>query len=176
MGEFILVTGGARSGKSAFAVNLAKERGGRTAFIATCVPRDPEMEERVRLHQQNRPREWETHVEEKNVILILERIEGRADLAIVDCVTLLVSNCLLAEENEMTVLGRIRLLCDRIAESSLSAIIVSNEVGMGLVPRSDLGRRFRDVAGRANQILAERASEVYLLVAGIPWKLKGRTG
>ncbi len=170
MGDFVFLTGGARSGKSAFAVRMAR---GRTAFIATCVPRDPEMQERVRLHQQSRPREWETHVEERDLVNALRRVEGRVDTAIVDCMTLFVANCFMMGEGEGAILNRVRALIDRIAAGPLRVIVVSNEVGMGVVPENEMGRVFRDVAGRVNQLLAARAAEVHLLVAGIPLKLKG---
>ncbi len=174
VGELIFVTGGARSGKSAFAVRLALERGGRTAFVATCVPRDPEMEERVRLHRLARPAEWGTIVEERDLSAALGRLDGRAEQAIVDCATMMVANCVLAGEGEEAVLGRVGAFVERVAAGPLRVIVVSNEVGMGLVPDGELGRRFRDAAGRVNQLLAKAASEAYLLVAGMPLKLKGR--
>ena len=174
MGKLILLTGGARSGKSALAVRLAGEHGGRVAFVATLVPRDEEMAERVRRHQQSRPPEWTTHVAEQDAAPLLEKLQGQAEVAIVDCITLLVSNCLLAELEEEEILARVEAVADAAGAGDLNVIAVTNEVGMGLVPGYELGRKFRDIAGRANQILAERASEAYLLISGLPLRLKGK--
>ncbi len=173
MGKLILLTGGARSGKSTMAVRLADERGGRVAFVATMVSRDEEMTERIKLHRESRPPEWETHVAEQEVAPLLKRLAGQADVVIVDCITLLVSNCLLAGLAEDEVLERVEALADAADAGDFLVIAVTNEVGMGVVPTSALGRKFRDVAGRANQILARRAAEVHMLVSGLPVKLKG---
>ncbi len=174
MGKLIILTGGARSGKSALAVRLAGEHGGRVAFVATLVPRDEEMAERVKRHQQSRPPGWTTHVAEQDVAALLKKLQGQAEVAIVDCITLLVSNCLLAGLEEEQVMERVEAIADAAEAADLHVIAVTNEVGMGLVPGYELGRRFRDIAGRANQVLARRAAEAYMLVSGLAIKLKGK--
>jgi adenosylcobinamide kinase/adenosylcobinamide-phosphate guanylyltransferase len=173
LGRLILVTGGARSGKSRFAVDLAKRLGERVAFIATCVPRDEEMRKRVEEHKKNRPDSWKTIEEETDVTSVLQSLPEDCEVAIVDCLTLLVSNLLLTGESEQEISRQVREIAASTLKSHLTAIVVSNEVGSGIVPDSEIGRRFRDIAGLANQILARGAAEVYLLVSGIPLKIKG---
>ena len=173
MGRLILITGGARSGKSRFAVDLAKRLGERVAFIATCVPRDEEMRKRVEEHKKNRPDSWKTIEEETDVASVLQSLPEDCEVAIVDCLTLLVSNLLLTGESEQEISRQVREIAASTLKLHLTAIVVSNEVGAGIVPENQLGRRFRDIAGLANQILARGAAEVYLLVSGIPLKIKG---
>ena len=173
MGRLILITGGARSGKSRFAVDLAKRLGERVAFIATCVPRDEEMRQRVEEHKKNRPDSWKTIEEETDVASVLQSLPEDCEVAIVDCLTLLVSNLLLTGESEQEISRQVREIAASTLKLHLTAIVVSNEVGAGIVPENQLGRRFRDIAGLANQILARGAAEVYLLVSGIPLKIKG---
>jgi len=173
LGRLILITGGARSGKSRFAVDLAKRLGERVAFIATCVPRDEEMRQRVEEHKKNRPDSWKTIEEETDVASVLQSLPEDCEVAIVDCLTLLVSNLLLTGESEQEISRQVREIAASTLKLHLTAIVVSNEVGAGIVPENQLGRRFRDIAGLANQILARGAAEVYLLVSGIPLKIKG---
>jgi adenosylcobinamide kinase/adenosylcobinamide-phosphate guanylyltransferase len=169
----ILVTGGARSGKSRFAVDLAKRLGKRVTFIATCLPKDEEMKSRVEEHKKNRPRHWKTIEEETAVALILKSASEECEVVIVDCLTLLISNFLLAGKSEREITLQVKAIATAALKSPLTTIVVSNEVGSGIVPDNQLGRRFRDIAGLANQIVAGSASEVYLLVSGVPVKVKG---
>ncbi|MCK4245146.1 MAG: bifunctional adenosylcobinamide kinase/adenosylcobinamide-phosphate guanylyltransferase [Candidatus Omnitrophica bacterium] len=175
MGKVIFITGGVRSGKSKFALKLARGFGKKVIFLATGLPKDKEMAERVKIHQENRPRDWKTIAEEKNILKVIRRIkESFCHLLIIDCLTLFISNLLLSDEAEGKILKEVREIVKLLRKAKYTTIIVSNEVGDGVVPNNELARRFRDLAGSANQIVAERADEVYFVVAGIPIKLKGR--
>jgi adenosylcobinamide kinase/adenosylcobinamide-phosphate guanylyltransferase len=166
-----LVLGGARSGKSAFAERLAAESGLDRIYIATAEPRDCEMSERIRQHRERRSGAWRTveAPDELEKVLAGEAGEGRAVL--VDCLTLWLSNLLLSGED---VEARGRALCAVAQNCGGLLILVSNEVGLGLVPDTPLGRRFRDAQGRLNQAVAEIAGAVVFVAAGLPLYLKGR--
>jgi nicotinate-nucleotide--dimethylbenzimidazole phosphoribosyltransferase len=164
-----LITGGAASGKSTRALRLASAFGPRVLFIATCVPRDDEMRAKVARHQAERPVTWQT----------VEATRGLADLfhegydgAVVDCLTLLVSQLMVDETPEATIYDEIRSLCEAARRASYPAVIVTNEVGSGVVPEHPLGRRFREVAGRCNQLAASLAHEAEWVVCGQPVKVK----
>ncbi len=175
-----LVLGGARSGKSSFAERLAAKYGPRVLYIATATVDDDEMRCRVAEHRARRPVEWETVEESLFVSTAMEKKGAGRDAVILDCLGFLVSNLLMDSEGaaetegiEGAAIREVEALirCARSAGTPL--IVVSNEVGMGVVPEYPLGRSFRDALGRANQVLAEAAHEVYLLVAGIPMRIKG---
>lgn len=178
MGKLVLILGGARSGKSAFAQRLAASQAGRVAFIATAQAGDPEMVARIAAHQRKRPSTWITLEIPTGIASNWREQPPEVDLAILDCLTLLISNLVLQaasdidqpDEGKATALvtGEIDTLIDLIEESRCDWIVVSNEVGLGLVPPYPLGRIYRDGLGWANQRLAAIAEEVYLLVAGIP--------
>jgi adenosylcobinamide kinase / adenosylcobinamide-phosphate guanylyltransferase len=178
MGRLTLILGGARSGKSTFAQRLAGKYAGSVAFIATAQPGDPEMAMRIATHRRERPAHWIT-LELPHGIATAWQMQGiTVDLAILDCLTLLVSNLVLLaapdpdapdEAHAATlVTEEIEALVAMIRETSCDWIVVSNEVGLGLVPPYPLGRLYRDWLGWANQRLAAIADEVYVLVAGIP--------
>ena len=172
--KLILVLGGARAGKSTFALRLAKERAGEgsVTFIATAQALDTEMAQRIARHRDERPAHWTT-IEEP---LQLDRALIQAldsDVALVDCLTLFVSNWLLRED-EHTLNKVSQRFLTNVRSRIQTTIVVSNEVGLGLVPETPLGRTFRDLLGRVNQQFAEAADEVYLLVAGLPLRLKPR--
>ena len=180
MGQLILVLGGARSGKSGFAQRLAQERGGKAvAYVATAEARDEEMAARIALHRVSRPATWQTVEAPRAVSATILDQARMARVVLLDCLTMLVSNLLLdaedpfAEGVEARVMAEVEALVDCAGTLDGDLIIVSNEVGMGLVPPYPLGRAYRDVAGRANQYLARAADEVYFLVAGLPMTLKG---
>jgi len=180
MGKLILVLGGARSGKSSFAQRVAQERGGdRVVYVATAEAGDEEMQERIEKHRQSRPAAWHTLEAPRDVAAAILAHARDAQVVLVDCLTLLVSNLLVEADDPFAseVEGSVAVEVDALAACSetLAAdlIVVSNEVGMGLVPPYPLGRAFRDIVGRANQDLARQAHEVYLLVAGLPMTLKG---
>ena len=179
MGKIILVTGGARSGKSSFAEKLAlKIGGGRAAYIATAQIFDDEMKFRVEVHKSRRGENWKTFeapfaAEEK----ILEAAKNFKAI-LFDCVTLYISNFLCAadidNESELykNLRGLIQKLIDAAKNSDAVIIFVTNEVGGGIVPENKLARRFRDLAGLANQMLAAQSDKVFLTVAGIAIDIK----
>ena len=181
----IYVTGGARSGKSSFAEELANKREKRV-YVATAIPFDDEMKFRVKLHQEQRGKNWLNIEAYRDLDIKLEESVSDEEVILVDCLTNMVTNIMIMErdidwsklpEDEFVELERgiiaevDKLLCyaDRF---NGDMIIVSNEVGMGLVPEYHLGRRFRDIAGRVNQYVAKRADEAYLIVSGLSMKLK----
>ncbi|MCK4738315.1 MAG: bifunctional adenosylcobinamide kinase/adenosylcobinamide-phosphate guanylyltransferase [Deltaproteobacteria bacterium] len=177
--RFIFVLGGARSGKSSFALRLGEELyedscKGKTLnekiFLATARALDCEMEERIALHKKERGSLWRTIEEPKDILSHLQ-VEVNAGVFLVDCLTLWISNLMETNsDNEITDLAsKTAKVCKN---SSCTVIAVSNEVGLGLVPTTPLGRRFRDLSGRVNQIMASSADEVYLLTAGIAQKIK----
>jgi len=191
MGKLILILGGARSGKSSYAERLVRESGGdQVLYVATARAGDDEMRERVIKHQQSRPAAWRTLEAEENIGAAILASADDAKAILVDCLTVLVANCLLAvagpeddpfdapsddpfqkgiEERVKTEVEGI-VGCARQLDADI--VVVSNEVGMGVVPPYELGRAYRDLLGRANQIMAHHADEVFLLVAGIPMKVK----
>jgi adenosylcobinamide kinase/adenosylcobinamide-phosphate guanylyltransferase len=172
----ILITGGARSGKSQFAQKLAVETGGKVLFIATAEAKDKDMRLRIEEHQKSRPAGWKTLEAPLGVSDIIGRHTGEADIVIIDCITMLVANTMLQGHGEAPTeelaLKEIEALTDQMDKLKATLILVSNEVGLGIVPDNELGRRYRDCLGRANQILAQHADEVYLVVAGMPLRLK----
>jgi adenosylcobinamide kinase/adenosylcobinamide-phosphate guanylyltransferase len=174
-----LILGGARSGKSSYAEQLAVELGQHILYIATAEIGDAEMAERIAAHRAARPAAWQTLEAPRNVGLALAEITTAPDALLLDCLTLLVSNILLTLEGEP--LAAIEAAVQAEVEAILAAqvqlnaplIVVSNEVGLGLVPPYPLGRVYRDVLGRANQYLAARANRVIFMVAGLPMIVKG---
>lgn len=173
MGKITFVLGGARSGKSRYAVALAKEaKAGKVAFIATCLPIDKEMKARVALHKKTRPGRWQTFEAPQSPSSLLEKIGDKFDLILIDCLTLLVSNLLLKGVKETAVEKEIMRIIAQLKRISAESIIVSNETGLGIVPANKLARNFRDTAGRVNQIVASEARCVFFMVSGIPWKVK----
>jgi len=177
-----LVIGGARSGKSGYATGLAASlsQGGAVAYVATATADDDEMKARIARHRTERPAHWETIEEPYDVASALRGIKSGAHLALLDCMTLLVTNHLMqnTEMTEKEFEHRINQVVDDliVAARSLAidVIVVSNEVGLSLVPEYPLGRLFRDVAGRANQRIAAAADRVVFMVAGIPMVIKGQ--
>ncbi len=168
--SIIFVTGGARSGKSTFALNLARATLQPVTFIATAQAFDDEMTERITKHQLERPTEWTTIEAPTDVQSALEQIQTR--VVILDCLSLLVSNLMLENFSETEIFERIQNALEIAETRDLKLIVVSNEVGSGIVPEYPLGRLFRDVLGRANQTVAATSSEAYLLVAGLSLRLK----
>ena len=180
MGEIILLLGGARSGKSSYAIDLARNCQGRVVYLATGVSCDEEMERRFKKHKNDRPDSWETIEEPLCVGSVLKGLSESADLVLLDCLGFLVTNLMLHYQSqgkddsqvEDAVLNHIMDIVSTARDAELDMIIVSNEVGMGIVPDTSLGRLFRDVLGRANQMVAASADEVFFFVAGLPMKMK----
>lgn len=186
--RMVLVLGGARSGKSSFAQGLAAASGRRVCFLATADPGDEEMEKRIRRHREERPMGWVTLELADGVHL--PELPGEGDLVLMDCFTVYLSNLmaragldwpveeegLMPEEEVLRLMDEVEEealgLVDRLREAAAELIVVANEVGMGVVPPFRLGRVFRDLAGRLNQGLAERADAAYLVAAGLPLRLK----
>ena len=177
MARTIFITGGARSGKSTFAEKLALEFGAPLGYLATAQTLDHEMDDRVRRHRERRGVEWDTIEEPIHLSQALARCDGQYKVILVDCVTLWLSNLLFSyEENGENVEERINEDLQRLKSTlqgmATPVILVSNEVGMGIVPDNALARMFRDIAGTTNQILADTAHEVHVVISGIPLKLK----
>ena len=164
----LLITGGARSGKSSFAEKRTLSYGMPVLYIATAQAFDEEMENRIQLHQQRRGDEWRTISEPLEIGNILTSSDGQG-ACLVDCLTLWLSNLIFAEEDISKATSS---LIEAIAARRDPVILVTNEVGGGIVPENALARRFRDEAGRLNQIVAEAVDEVYTCISGIPLKLK----
>lgn len=171
--KLIFITGGARSGKSRFAQRLADGMKGRKVFIATAQPLDEEMRVRIEKHKKERPLGWDAVEEPKHLCSAIKKCEGKYDVILMECLTMWISNHLTQfNTNETEILEEVNRLvacCENI-ESAI--IIVSNEVGLAIVPEDSLSRLFRDIAGFANQKIASLADEAYLVIAGLPLNLK----
>ncbi|MEI6306676.1 MAG: bifunctional adenosylcobinamide kinase/adenosylcobinamide-phosphate guanylyltransferase [Deltaproteobacteria bacterium] len=177
MARTIFITGGARSGKSRFAEGVAQQFGAPLAYLATAQALDGEMAERITKHQARRGKDWQTIEEPLLLPQSLAGNDGVYQGILVDCITLWLSNLLLqyeerGESAEDRIMEDVQRLVMTLREISTPVVIVSNEVGMGIVPENRLARIFRDIAGQANQLLAAAADESWLVVSGIPVKLK----
>lgn len=172
MAPVTVVTGGARSGKSRFAESLAMKQGEPLLYIATAAFGDREMAERIARHQERRGAAWQTIEEPYDLVGVLTGHDGWFKAILVDCVTLWLTNLLLKYESKNTVLEEVRRTALSLAGLKTPLILVSNEVGMGIIPDNPLGRTFCDLSGEANEILAAAADEVYVTFSGLPLKLK----
>ncbi len=174
-GELVLILGGARSGKSTAAERMAHD-GSKVLFVATAEALDEGMRRRIENHRRYRPRHWHVLEEPIHLSKALIPVVDEYDTFILDCVTLWVSNLLLMERPEADaepgVMRAVDRLLDLIVRAGGRWILVSNEVGQGIVPASELGRTYRDLLGRVNQRVASRADQAYLMVAGLPLELK----
>ena len=166
----LLVLGGARSGKSAYAEARADSHQGPLFYIATAEPRDGEMDERIRLHQDRRGPRWQTHEEALELVSLLDKIAREDGFILVDCLTLWLSNLMFAERD---IAQEGQRLADRLPSLPGQICFVSNEVGQGIVPDNKLARDFRDHAGRLHQQMAKACDEVVFVTAGLAQKLKG---
>ena len=184
MGEITLITGGARSGKSAFA-EMTAEHAYSVVYVATAQACDEEMAERIARHLHRRPTHWRTLESPLNLWGDIKTISGDTELVLVDCVAVWSANRLLTLGEEITrewwrrcesleaeLLGEIHDGLEYVHGMSWDMVIVTNEVGLGVVPPTPLGRAYRDMLGRINQLLAKEADEVFMLVAGIPLNIK----
>ncbi|MDD5284474.1 MAG: bifunctional adenosylcobinamide kinase/adenosylcobinamide-phosphate guanylyltransferase [Desulfuromonadaceae bacterium] len=177
MSHTIFITGGARSGKSAFAEKVTRNFGAQLAYLATAQALDIEMDERVSRHIERRGAEWRTIEEPIHLAQALARCDGQYRAVLVDCITLWLSNLLLkyeqsGEDIEASIFEDVQRLKTTLHGMVTPVIMVSNELGMGIVPENNLARLFRDIAGKTNQILAASATEVHVVISGIPLKLK----
>ncbi|MGH4052672.1 MAG: bifunctional adenosylcobinamide kinase/adenosylcobinamide-phosphate guanylyltransferase [Clostridium sp.] len=186
MGNIVLITGGARSGKSTYAEKLAYETKGKVLYIATSIPFDDEMKDRVKKHKERRPRAWDTFEGYKDLKQVFNNRKIQFDTILLDCITIMVTNLMFdyAGDNfddltcddinimEKRILQEIVDFLDEAEKRSKEIIVVTNELGSGIVPEYKMARVFRDIAGRVNQYIASRASQVHLLVCGIQIKIK----
>ncbi len=177
MAEIILVTGGCRSGKSSFALELAEKKAEKRLFIASCPRIDGELDERIALHiRQRGGRGWQTIEEELELAEVIEE-NNEYDVILVDCLTLWVNNLLFKETDpgsfDAKMMGvHCRVLAESAKKNPGSVIFVTNEVGMGIVPENSLARLYRDLVGSCNQFMAKEANQVFLVSCGIPLQLK----
>ena len=167
----VLVLGGARSGKSSFAEQLVLSDGRKAHYIATGRAWDDEMVERIGHHRDRRGDVWTTHEEPLALSDVLQRLDDPANVILVDCLTLWVTNLMMEEECDVE--AAIVPLVAHAAHARAKIVFVSNEVGLGIVPENRMARKFRDHAGRLHQQIAAAAREVYFIAAGLPLKMKG---
>ena len=186
MSKLILVTGGARSGKSHYAESLCRAQNNKTAYIATSIPFDEELKARVAKHRDMRPSEWETFEVYENVYKVIPEIAKVYQTVILDCVTLMVNNLMFKENMDYESLSTQEIdrleasikeqfikLMDAVRKTELYVVIVTNEIGLSPVAANKLTRIYTDIIGRINQLLAKNSDEVYFVVSGIPMKIKG---
>jgi len=168
----VLITGGARSGKSEFAEKICLSLPGKRTYLATAIPFDDEMKKRISIHKERRdPSKWHELIEEPyNLPEILLNV--KTDVLLLDCITLWLNNLLLKNESEKFLYSQIQLFVDSLKKINYNIVLVSNEVGMGIVPENKLGRIFRDIAGFANKKIAEVVDEFYIIFSGYSIKLK----
>lgn len=172
-GSVTLVLGGARSGKSRYAQQLA-EQSQRVVFLATAKVSDDEMHAKIERHKEDRPKEWLTVEEPLELPMVLTEREGDSDVIVIDCLTIYTANLMEAEgKNSAAIDHRIEALCETLRKVRCKVVLVSNEVGSGVHPVSALGRAYQDLLGEINQRVAGIADDVVLMVAGLPLALKG---
>ncbi len=183
--KIIFILGGARSGKSSFALKEASKISGKKAYIATAEALDSEMKDRIEKHRKDRENKWDTYEEPIKISEIIKDIKDKYSVIIIDCLTLWLSNVMLQSKQPENAINEFLQVLGSLSRSSsstrlnglngfsgLNLFIVSNEVGMGIVPDNEMAREFRDLAGFLNQKIAEITDEVYLVTAGIPIKIK----
>lgn len=167
----VFVLGGARSGKSGFAEKLALESGLERHYVATGRAYDDEMRARITLHRQQRGKGWQTHEEPLDLVGTLRALDMPGRVILVDCLTLWVTNLMM--EAADTIDAQSALLAAHVVDAKARLIMVSNEVGLGIVPENRMARAFRDHAGRLHQQVAAAASEVHFVAAGLSLRMKG---
>lgn len=186
MGKIVLMTGGARSGKSTYAEKYLADRYDAVSYIATAIPFDDEMRHRIAKHQAQRPSHWATYEAYRNLEQLVSEIDLKAEACLLDCLTILVTNYMMDATHidwdkpeaqavqivQTEVLEAVEHLLVKLKSLKLDMVFVTNELGMGIVPENPMARAFRDIAGRVNQLVAGHADEVYLLVCGLPMVLK----
>jgi adenosylcobinamide kinase / adenosylcobinamide-phosphate guanylyltransferase len=177
----ILITGGARSGKSTLAQELGKKAKGQVLFVATAEAGDEEMTRRITAHKQSRPAGWKTIEVQTHIGAAILKEMGPASTVIIDDITLLVMNVFTAcgetaaaDVIDKAVTAETQELIDCLDRAKADFFIVTNEVGLGIIPADIVSRLYRDLLGKANRMLAARVNEVYFMVAGIPMVVKGK--
>lgn len=169
MARLFFVIGGARSGKSSFALDMANGLDREKTYLATACAQDGEMAERIKKHRLERGQDWNTMEEKTGIASIIENLEG---VVLVDCLTLWVTNLMMDGLDEAAILDKARSFISSCKRAKADVIAVSNEVGLGIVPDNVLARKFRDIAGLVNQKIAKEADEVFFVASGIPLKMK----
>jgi adenosylcobinamide kinase/adenosylcobinamide-phosphate guanylyltransferase len=172
MAQITLITGGARSGKSRLAEDLALKHGDPLLYIATTGPGDREMAERIARHQKRRGDSWQTIEEQYDLATVISGHDSWFKAILVDCVTLWLTNLLLKYEDKNLVLEEVGRTASIFPSLKTPLLLVSNEVGMGIIPDNPLARKFCDLSGEANEILAAASDEVYVTFSGLPLKIK----
>ena len=174
MNKTVFILGGCRSGKSSYALEMAQKASeSNNVFIATCVPHDDEMESRVARHRKERGPNWQTIEAPLHLPEAIDSLNGEAGIILVDCLTLWVSNLLMENQDSEFVLNQVQGLTRSVKASACPVILVSNEVGTGIVPENKLARLYRDLVGSTNQAVADCVDQVVWVVAGIPVTVKG---
>lgn len=171
MGKVTLITGGARSGKSSHALALAASYQ-RKFFLATGEARDEEMAQRIEFHRVTRPAEFHTIEEPLNIVSEIHKLAGHADLLVLDCLTLWISNLMHADQSDSDMMLVADQLAEILRQSPFASIVVTDEVGWGIVPEHPIARQYRDLLGWTNQKIAAVADQVLLMVSGFPVKVK----
>ncbi len=185
MGKIIFVTGGARSGKSTFAESYCLDKSENPGYIATAETLDEEMIDRVKKHKQQRGSVWQTYEQTLNIQDIVESILNKHDYVLLDCITIYISNMMFSKcldfddisieginDIESYIKNSINMIIEKSKTAKGNLVIVSNEIGLGIVPENKIARIYRDYAGRANQICASNADEVYMVISSIPVRIK----
>lgn len=185
MGKIIYISGGARSGKSIFAEKMCKDLSDKVAYIATSEIFDEEMRDRVKKHKAQRPKSWDTYEAYKDLDEIVRSISENNDTALLDCLTVMVNNLMFhsnidietasfddIDKLEQSIDAEITKLIGAAVSQDINLVIVSNEIGMGIVPENKLSRIYRDIIGRSNQKCAAMSDEAYFVVSGIAVKIK----
>ncbi|MBI9011090.1 MAG: bifunctional adenosylcobinamide kinase/adenosylcobinamide-phosphate guanylyltransferase [Clostridiales bacterium] len=186
MGKLVLVTGGARSGKSTFAEAEVRKLNQKTAYIATGIAFDEAMKSRIEKHVAQRPSIWTTYEKPTQVHEIVKEVSQQHNVVLLDCITVLITNTLFQDQidfdgidektvdlTEERIHNDIKMMVEMFRKTDMTVYLVTNEVGSGIVPENRLARIFRDFAGRTNQYIASIADEVYCVISGIPVKIKG---
>jgi adenosylcobinamide kinase/adenosylcobinamide-phosphate guanylyltransferase len=172
--RMIFITGGCRSGKSRYALHYANQHFSKKLFLATCEVLDEEMAQRIENHKKMRGLEWQTVEEPVNIIDKIKKDGADSEVILIDCLTLWLYNLLMKWDSDLRIMEETETLIDTLNKSDASFILVSNEVGMGIVPADPLSRRYRDLLGTMNQRIAEALDTVIFMVSGIPIFLKGK--
>jgi len=170
----IFITGGCRSGKSRYALGYANRHFSKKLFLATSEALDEEMAQRIENHKRVRGPEWQTIEEPVEIVNKIKEYDGDGKVILIDCLTLWLYNLLMRWDNDLRIIDETGKLINIIKQNPTSFILVSNEVGMGIVPADPLSRRYRDLLGTMNQKIAEALDTVIFMVSGIPLFLKGK--
>lgn len=169
MGKIVFILGGVKSGKTLHAISRAIRHGGSITYLATAIAGDKEMKAKIEEHKKLRPKNWGTIEEPLDLLGRVKKINQKA--IIIDCINFWLSNLLASGISKKAILEKTSALCSLLREKKMHSFVISNEVGLSLVPPNRAGRQFQDLLGKINQLIAERANEVYLMVAGIPVKV-----